>query len=109
MRIVEFDASIENSLKVFHNTELEVIEDIYSTETDLIPQRDNIYYEINTPTLSEDITLRGTISIPEDENVKILTSMGRIKSINLEENNSPLLSGIIDVTVISGVIFSAGT
>ena len=54
--------------------------------------------------ISEDITLRGTISIPEDENVKILSSMGRIKSVNLEnENNTSLLSGIIDVTVIYSV------
>jgi len=104
MRIIEFDAEVENSLKVFNNTNIEIIEDIYSTETDLIPQKDNIYYEINTPTVSEDITLRGTISIPEDENVKILTSMGRIKSINLEkENNNSILSGIIDVTVIYSV------
>ena len=39
----------------------------------------------------------------EDENVKILTSFGRIKSLNLETENSPLLSGIIDVTVIYSV------
>lgn len=104
MRIIEFDADIENSLKIFRNSEIEIIEDIYSTETDLIPQRDNIYYEVNTPSISEDVTLRGTISIPEDENVKILTSMGRIKSINLEEeNNNSILSGIIDVTVIYSV------
>lgn len=104
MRIIEFDADVESSLKVFHNSELEVIEDIYSTETDLLPQRENISYEINTPTTSEDITLRGTISIPEDENVRILTSMGRIKSANLtEENGNSLLTGIIDVTVIYSV------
>lgn len=104
MRIIEFDADVENSVKVFRNTEIEIIDDIYSTETDLIPQLENISYEINSPTISEDITLRGTISIPEDENVKILTSMGRIKEINLaEENNNSLLSGIIDVTVIYSV------
>lgn len=101
MRIVEFDANIENSLKVFKNREIEIIEDIYSTETDLIPQRDNISYEINSNALSEEITLRGSISIPEDEEVKVLSSMGRIKSINLEKsNNNSVLSGIIDVTVI---------
>ena len=101
MRIVEFNTDIESSLKVFHNTELEIIEDVYSTETDLLPERENIRYEINSNQISENITLRGTISIPEDENVKILNSMGRIKSVNLnDENNSSLLSGIIDVTVI---------
>ena len=47
MRIIEFDANIENSLNVFSNNEIEVIEDIYSTETDLIPQRENISYEIS--------------------------------------------------------------
>lgn len=104
MRIIEFDTDVESSLKTFHTGDLEIIEDIYSTETDLIPQRENISFEVNTPTKSEDITLRGTISIPEDENVKILTSMGRIKTINLtEENNNSLLSGIIDVTVIYSV------
>lgn len=104
MRIIEFDADVESSLKVFHNTEIEVIEDVYSTETDLIPQREDISYEINTPTISEDIVLRGTISIPEDENVKILNTMGRIKSINLnQENDNSILSGIIDVTIIYSV------
>ena len=104
MRIIEFDAGIESSLKVFHNSELEVIEDVYSTESDLLPERENITYEINTPSTSENITLRGTISIPEDENVKILTPIGRTKSVNLtDENNSSLLSGIIDVTVIYSV------
>ena len=104
MRIIEFDADIESSLKVFHNSELEVIEDVYSIESDLLPERENITYEINTPSTSENITLRGTISIPEDENVKILTPIGRTKSVNLtDENNSSLLSGIIDVTVIYSV------
>ena len=104
MRVIEFDANVENSLKVFSNSEIEIIEDIYSTEADLIPQREDISYEITSENISEDITLRGTISIPEDENVKILTSLGRIKSINLEkENNNSILSGIIDVTVIYSV------
>lgn len=101
MRIVEFDADVETSAKVFKNTNLEIIEDIYSTELDLLPEKENITYELNTPTTIEDITLRGTISIPEDENIKILKSMGRVKSINLEtENNNEMLTGIIDVTVI---------
>jgi len=103
MRVIEFDTLVESSLKVFQNTDLEIIEDIYSTETDLIPQREDISYEISSPSSSENITLRGTISIPEDENVKILTAMGRIKSLNLEENNGSLLSGIIDITAIYSV------
>lgn len=100
MRIIEFDTEVESSLKVFHNAEMEIIEDIYSTETDLIPQRENIFYEVNSPTVSEDITLRGSISIPEDENIKILSPFGRVKSINLSEDNGSLLSGIIDITII---------
>jgi len=101
MRIVEFDADVETRAKVFKNENLEIIEDIYSTELDLLPEKENITYELNTPTTVEDITLRGTISIPEDENIKILKSMGRVKSINLEtENNNEMLTGIIDVTVI---------
>ena len=82
MRIVEFDSEIENSLKVFQNEEINLIEDTYSTESDLMPEREDITYEINTPTLSEDITLRGTISIPEDESIRILTPLGRIKTVD---------------------------
>lgn len=101
LRVVEFDIDIETSAKVFHNQNIEIIEDIYSTETDLLPEKGNISYEVNTPIVSENITLRGTISIPEDENVKILESMGRIKNITSESQNvSELLTGIIDVTVI---------
>ena len=101
MRIVEFDADVETSAKVFKNNNLEIIEDIYSTELDLLPEKENIGYELNTPTTTEDIMLRGTISIPEDENIKILKSLARVKSINLEkENNNEMLTGIIDVTII---------
>lgn len=101
LRVVEFDAAVETSTKAFHNQELEMIEDIYSTEKDFSLKKETITCEINTPTNTEDITLRGSISIPEDEDVKILESIGRIKSINLEnENTNKLLTGIIDVTVI---------
>lgn len=101
LRVVEFDATIDTLAKVFHNQDVEIIEDIYSTETDLLPEKGKVCYEVNMPLLSENITLRGTISIPEDENIKILESMGRIKNITSEtQNSSELLTGIIDVTVI---------
>ena len=63
---------------VYANTNLEIIEDIYSTELDLLPEKENITYELNTETVTEDITLRGTISIPEDENIKILKLIVKI-------------------------------
>ena len=104
MRIVEFDSEIENSLKVFQNEEINLIEDTYSTESDLMPELEDITYEINTPTLSEDITLRGTISIPEDESIRILAPLGRIKTVDISNDaNNTILNGILDVTVIYSV------
>ena len=49
----------------------------------------------------KDYNSRMAINVPEDENVKILESMGRIKNITSEcQTGNQLLTGIIDVTVI---------
>ena len=104
MRVIEFDTEIETNAKIFENNEITVIEDIYDTTKNLLPQRDEIFYETNNTSKSEEISIRDSLSIPEDNNINILTTFSRIKSINLEkENENNILKGIIDATVIYSV------
>lgn len=104
MRVIELDTEIETNAKVFENNEINIIEDIYDTTKNLLPQRDEIFYETNTTSQQEEISIRDSLSIPEDNNINILTTFSRIKSINLEkENENNILKGIIDTTVIYSV------
>lgn len=104
MRVVEVDTEIETSAKVFQNTDITVIEDVYDTTKNLLPQRDEIYYETNGTIKAEDVSLRDSISIPEDGEVKILAPFARLKNVTLEkENDNNMLKGIIDVTVLYSV------
>lgn len=104
MRVIEVDTEIETNAKVFRDSDVNVIEDIYDTTRNLLPQRDEIFYETSSPLQTEDISLRDSISIPEDEEIKILSSFARIKNINLEkENNNNMLKGVIDVTILYSV------
>lgn len=104
MRIIEVDTEIETNAKAFQNSEINVIEDVYDTTKNLLPQRDEIFYETSSSLQTEDISLRDSISIPEDEEVKILSSFARIKSLNLEkESNNNMLKGVIDVTIIYAI------
>lgn len=101
MRVIEVDTEIATSAKVFQNSEINVIEDVYDTTKNLLPQRDEIYYETNGTIQTEDVSIRDSISIPEDSEVKILTPFARLKNVALEkENDNNMLKGTIDVTVL---------
>lgn len=104
MRVIEVDAEIATSAKVFQNSEINVIEDVYDTTKNLLPQRDEIYYETNGAIQTEDVSLRDSISIPEDGEVKILAPFARLKNVTLEkENENNMLKGTIDVTILYSV------
>ena len=96
MRVIEVDTEIETSAKVFQNNQINIIEDVYDTTKNLLPQRDEIQ--------TEDVSLRDSISIPEDGEIKILAPFARLKNVTLEkENDNNMLKGTIDVTILYSV------
>ena len=104
MRVIEVDTEIETSAKVFQNNQINIIEDVYDTTKNLLPQRDEIYYETNGTVQTEDVSLRDSISIPEDGEIKILAPFARLKNVTLEkENDNNMLKGTIDVTILYSV------
>jgi hypothetical protein len=61
MRVIEFDTEIETNAKVFNNTNINIIEDVYDTTRNLIPQKDDIFYETSSTSTSEEISLRDSL------------------------------------------------
>lgn len=101
MRVIEIDTEIETNLKVSENSEINIIEDVYDTNKNLLPQRDEIYYETNSSLKQEELSQRASLTIPENSEIQILSSFARVKNINLnKENNNNLLTGLIDVTIL---------
>jgi len=101
MRIIEVSAILESIVDIFYNESVPVIQDLYDTETNLIPEHQKIHcYFCNKPTY-EEISLRHTITIPEDEAIRILSAFGRIKQIDLSNTEEKsMLTGTIDITIL---------
>lgn len=101
MRVIEVCAVLESVVDVFYTETIPVIEDIYDTQTNLIPEHQQVNCCFCNKPTSEEISLRHTVTIPEDEAIKILAAFGRIKQISLnEEDEKNILSGTIDVTIL---------
>lgn len=101
MRILEYSATISTYLCILENKNINLISDIYSTNTELSTKTENIKYAIVSPKQHETISFRGVITIPENENLHILTTLGKLKdlAINTTEEISTL-SGNIEVTLV---------
>ena len=100
MRIIEISAILESVVDVFYTESIPVIQDIYDTEINLVPEHQKIHCSFCNKPTSEDISLRHTITIPEDEPIRILSAFGRIKQIDLSHEEKNMLSGTIDITMI---------
>jgi len=101
MRVLEVSAHISSYICVFENKNVNVISDIYSTNTELTTKTENIKYTTVLPKQYENINFRGVIDIPENETINVLTTLGKLKDLSITENNhSAVLSGNVEVTII---------
>lgn len=101
MRIIEINAILENKIDVFYNENIPVIQDIYDTESNISTKTQNVVCCINNKTLTEEISIRHSVTLPEDESVKMLVAFGNVKDVKItKENEKNMLSGNIDITLI---------
>jgi len=101
MRIIEINAILQSKLDIFYNDSIPVIQDLYDTQSNLIPETQKVTCYFTNKPITEELPLRHSITIPEDESIKILTTFGRIKDIMLTtENEKNILSGNIDITIL---------
>lgn len=101
MRLIEFDTKICTNACAFNCEKLELINDLYCTKKILLPQTNKINYNVINNTFNEEISFRGVINIPENENISIISTFGRIKNISIENTDTKvILTGNIEVTVI---------
>jgi len=101
MRIIEVSAILESVVEVFYNETIQVIEDLYDTQINLIPEIQKVHCHFCNSPSSEELSLRHSVTIPEDDPIKILAAFGRIKQLELSsENEKSLLTGIIDITML---------
>lgn len=101
MRVLEYKASICTYICILQSKNINVISDIYSINHTLTPKFESIYYSNISPRKQENISFRGVINIPSSDNMEILTTIGKLKDINIiEENSTSTLSGNIEITVI---------
>ena len=105
MRVIEFEVKITTNACAFNLEKLDLINDLYCTEKILIPQINNVNYNVINPTSSEDITFREVITIPENENTDLISAFGRIKNITIDNSqDKTMLKGNIEVTIIYRVL-----
>ena len=101
MRVLEYDATICSYICVLQNQKLNMISDIYSTNSELSPKTETIKYTSTSSKVYENISLRGVITIPENENTFVLSTLGKLKDLSITQNNeSYALSGNVEVTII---------
>ena len=105
MRVIEFEVKITTNACAFNLEKLDLINDLYCTEKILIPQINNVNYNVINPTSSEDIAFREVITIPENENTNLISAFGRIKNITIDNSqDKTMLKGNIEVTIIYRVL-----
>lgn len=101
MRVLEYNASVSTYICIFQNENINLISDIYGTNTQLSPKFEKHYFSTVSPKHTENISLRGIVTIPENDNIQILITLGKLKDLSIvEENNSAILSGAIEVTIV---------
>lgn len=101
MRVLEYNATISTYICIFKNESINVISDIYSTNAQITPKTEAFKYTTVSKKQFENISFRGIITIPENENINVLTTLGKLKnlSINTVEGISTL-SGNVEVTLV---------
>ena len=83
------------------NENIKLISDIYSTNTELSTKIENIEYTNICEKRQENISFRGVINIPENDNIHILTTLGKLKNIDINNTDgTSTLSGDIEITII---------
>ena len=101
MRVLEYSATISTYICMFKNEHINMISDIYSTTSQLTPTIQNIKYTNVAPKQHENISFRGVINIPGNENTHILTTLGKLKDLSINsENGISTLSGNVEVTIV---------
>lgn len=101
MRIIEVSAILESAIDIFYQESIPVIQDIYDTEANLIPEHQTIHCCFCNKPTTEEISLRHTITIPEDEPIRILSAFARIKQLELSNTEEKsMLTGTIDITML---------
>lgn len=99
MRIIEADVVVSSLINIFENLSLELVDDAYDIESNLTSKMETFNYECCTSIINEDIAFKGTITIPEDNDIKVLASFGKVKSASLQkESDKTMLNGTIEVT-----------
>lgn len=101
MRVLEYTAIISTYVCIFKNENINMISDIYSTNSQLTPTMQNIKYTTVSPKQHENISFRGVITIPENDSIHILATLGKLKDLSINtENEISTLSGNIEVTIV---------
>lgn len=101
MRVLEYEATIATYICIFKNENINMISDIYSTDAELTTKIENIQYTTLSHKQHENISFRGIVTIPENDNIHILNTLGKLKglSINTSDEKSTL-SGNVEVTIV---------
>lgn len=101
MRVIEYEATISSHICTFKNENINVISDIYSTNSLLSPKTTNVNYTMVSQKEHESISFRGVINIPENNNIHILTTLGKLKDLSINtENEVSTLVGNVEVTIV---------
>ncbi|MBE5812642.1 MAG: DUF3794 domain-containing protein [Clostridiales bacterium] len=101
LRVIEYNTTISTYICIFKNETINMISDIYSTTTDLSTKTENIKYTLVSPKQYENISFRGVISIPENDNIHILTTLGKLKDLSINTSDEiSTLSGNVEITIV---------
>lgn len=101
MRVLEYTATISTYTCIFEEQNVNIISDIYSTNSQLSTKTESITYTNVSPKQHETISFRGVINIPENDNIHVLTTLGKLKDLSINnENEISTLSGNVEITIV---------
>ena len=95
----EISFSIESSAML--NTPIDIISDLYSTEKNIIPSRENIIYHNIENNTSELVQIRNSFDLESTDDVKLLSCFAKVKNLSTKNDNSKMfIIGDIETTMI---------
>jgi len=101
MRVLEYNVNISTYICALKNENINLISDIYSTTTELSTKTEPVKYTTVSKKQNENVSFRGVITIPENENTEIITTLGKLKDLSINNDNGIYtLSGNVEVTLI---------
>lgn len=107
----EISFSIESIAML--NTPIEVISDLYSTEKNIIPTKENTIYHNIESNISELVQIRNSFDLENTNDVKLLSCFAKVKNLSTKNDNSKMfITGEIETTMIfesNGMINSQTT